>query len=328
MLHDALYYQIEGKKIKCNLCPHNCVIANNKFGLCSVRINSDNRLKTINYGEITAIANDPIEKKPLYHFKPNSYILSVGSFGCNFKCDFCQNYAIAQYKAESKYFEPNQLVELSVKQSKNIGIAFTYNEPAIWYEYILDTATYLKKHYPNQQIVLVTNGFIEEKPLVKLLPVVDAFNIDLKSFNSKYYVSTCGGKLEAVLKSIEIASKYSHVEITTLLVNGLNDSSEEIEKIAKFIADINTNIPLHLSRYYPSYKMKLPATEIEVITRSKAIADQYLKYVYIGNVPGSNNSTYCPYCNKLLIDRNGYESIVHITDSKCPKCGERIYGKW
>ena len=205
MLNDALFFEEYGDKIRCLLCPHNCIIAEGRFGLCSVRMNKDGALKTINYGEITAMANDPVEKKPLYHYKPGKNILSVGSFGCNFTCDFCQNYSIAQYKANSWYLSPEELIERCLNLENNIGIAFTYNEPSIWYEYIYETSKKLKERGPHAGVVLVTNGYIETEPLLQLLPYVDAMNIDLKSFGQGYYKKICGGRLEPVLTTIENA---------------------------------------------------------------------------------------------------------------------------
>lgn len=283
-----MYYQNEENCIRCLLCPHKCAIKPGKSGRCSVRVNNDGVLQTINYGEITAIGLDPIEKKPLYHFYPGKNILSVGTFGCNFSCDFCQNYSIAQYKSESQYLSPDDLIKMCIEAENNIGIAFTYNEPSIWYEYIYETAKKLKEKYPKFKVVLVTNGFIEKEPLEKLLPYVDAMNIDLKSFSQEYYRKVCGGDLAPVLRTIELASKHCHVEVTTLLVSDLNDSKEEVEKIAGFLGSINKDIPLHLSRYFPTYKMKQPPTDIKLMERRKKEAKRYLNYVYLGNVPNAH----------------------------------------
>lgn len=324
MLHDALFYEKQNDKVKCFLCPHNCVIPDEKYGLCSVRTNNDGNLKTINYGEITSMAVDPIEKKPLYHFKPGKNILSVGSFGCNFSCGFCQNYSIAHYKAESKYIPPDELVDICSSLENNIGIAFTYNEPSIWYEYVYDTSRKLKEKYPKLNVVLVTNGYIEEEPLLKLLPFVDAMNIDLKSFQKDYYKKVCNGDIKAVFKTIENSYKGCHVEITTLLVNGLNDSEGEIEEIASYLGNLDRNIPLHLTRYFPNYKMVNPPTEIETMLKGREIAKKYLNYVYLGNVANVNSSTYCPQCENLLIERNGYSTKIYIEESKCPECEYEI----
>jgi len=306
LLHDGFFTEKHGNRIRCFLCPHNCIIGEGQFGLCSVRTNKDGTLKTINYGEITAMAVDPIEKKPLYHFKPGKDILSVGSFGCNFSCRFCQNYSIAHYKCESDHISSEQLIEICLNVKSNIGIAFTYNEPSIWYEYVYETSKKLKEKAPHLNVVLVTNGYIELEPLLQLLPYVDAMNIDLKSFQQGYYKKVCAGDLSPVLKTIEESYKRCHVEITTLLVNGINDSMEEIEKIASYLGNLDKNIPLHLSRYFPTYKMKRPPTEIDVMLKGREIAKRYLNYVYLGNVANVDNFTYCPECGKLLVERRGF----------------------
>ncbi len=324
MISDAWYWEKEGNKIRCRLCPHHCLIGEEKSGLCSVRTNRGGSLKTENYGEITAMAVDPVEKKPLYHFKPGKRILSVGSFGCNFSCGFCQNYSIAHYRGKSEYLPPEQLAASSKAPRNNIGIAFTYNEPSIWFEYVYDAARELKSIYPELFIVLVTNGYIETEPLKKLLPYVDAMNIDLKSMNQKYYRSTCGGDLQPVLDTIERSYQRCHIEITNLIVNGLNDSEEEIDEIAKYLSNLDKNIPLHLSRYYPSYRMTQQATNINIMKRAADIAKKHLNYVYLGNMPGDDNSTYCHACGELLIHRTGYTVHIHIEEAVCPKCNTEV----
>ncbi|HZK56888.1 MAG TPA: AmmeMemoRadiSam system radical SAM enzyme [Clostridia bacterium] len=321
MLHDALFFEEHGERIKCLLCPHNCIIAEGQSGLCSVRTNKDGTLKTINYGEITAMAIDPVEKKPLYHFKPGKNVLSVGSFGCNFSCDFCQNYSIAQYKANSRFISPEELIKKCLDLEDNVGIAFTYNEPSIWYEYIYETSKKLKEADPHASAILVTNGYIGTEPLLELLPYIDAMNIDLKSFEQNYYKKICGGQLEPVLTTIENAIGKCHVEITTLLVSGLNDSREEVKKIASFLGNLDKNVPLHLSRYFPSYKMDDPPTKLEVMLESRDIAKKYLNFVYLGNMGNVDTSTYCPKCTKLLIERNGFFTNSYMDSNICPECG-------
>lgn len=281
----ARYWKsFENQTVKCELCPHNCIIQNGKLGKCKVRANENGKLFAVNYGEITSIALDPIEKKPIYHFKPSSNILSVGSFGCNFKCSFCQNYMISQFKAKSRFISKEQLIQLSLSTRENIGIAFTYNEPSIWYEYVYDCAKFLKETDENSSVVLVTNGYINELPLKKLLHYVDAINIDLKSFSESYYNKLCGGNLNPVLRSIETAIKFCHVEITTLIVTGENDNIEEIKSIAKFLGNIDRNIPLHISRYFPRYKLNNSPTDINFMYNAKEIADKYLNNVHLGNI--------------------------------------------
>lgn len=325
MIHDALYWKSEGDKVRCSLCPHHCLIGNGKTGICSVRINQDGILKTINYGEIASMSVDPIEKKPLYHFHPGKRILSVGTFGCNFSCDFCQNYSIAQLKGSSEFLPPEQLVASCSAPRDNIGIAFTYNEPIIWFEYVLDTVKKLKEVHPYMKAVLITNAYISEEALKDIIPFIDAMNIDLKSSRNEYYKKICGGSVEPVKRTIETAYQNKcHVEITTLVVNGLNDSMEEVEEIASFLASLDKNIPLHLSRYYPAYKMTRPATDTDVMLQAREVASKHLNYVYLGNMGNVDNSTYCPECKAVLIERDGYSIRLHKTEPICPTCGVAV----
>jgi pyruvate formate lyase activating enzyme len=284
MKKQAMFYEKLQDKIHCFLCPHNCVIEDGGFGRCKVRTHENGELLTINYGEITSAALDPIEKKPLYYFRPNSKIFSVGSFGCNFTCDFCQNYSISQFVTQSKYVPKEDLVKTALSTKDNIGIAFTYNEPSIWYEYVYASARLLKETDHNSAVVVVTNGYISEEPLKELLPFVDAMNIDLKSFNTGYYKNLCGGSLKPVLRTIEIASKACHVEVTTLLVSGENDSLAEVEEIARFLNSISSEIPLHLSRYFPNYKLKNSPTNMDFMKKAEEVAKRYLSRVNLGNI--------------------------------------------
>lgn len=288
MYKEAMYYnKLKDLKVHCVLCPHSCVIENVDFGKCNVRENIDGKLFTINFGEITTISMDPIEKKPMYFYKPGTSILSVGSFGCNLKCSFCQNYSIAQleeFQGQSNPVNPEDLVEVILKEKDSIGIAFTYNEPTIWYEYVYEVSKHLKERDSNKDVILITNGFVNEKPLKMLLPYIDAMNIDLKGFNNKFYNDICGGNLEPVLRTIEICAKYIHLEVTTLLVTGENDNLEEVENISMFLSNIDKNIPLHLTRYFPIYKMDNPATDLDFMYLAKGIADKYLNNVVLGNI--------------------------------------------
>lgn len=322
------------KKIRCTLCPHNCILTQEKYGACRLRTIKDNIPVAINYGEVASAGVDPIEKKPLYHFKPSKNILSVGSFGCNMTCDFCQNFEISQNRPRSEFIPVNKLISIMNTIENNAGIAFTYNEPFMWYEYMYEVCKSIKEISYDKSIinnsnsdfstVIVTNGYVNEEPLQKILPYVDAMNIDLKAYTNRYYNKICGASLDPVLETIKRCSKECHVEITTLLVSDENDSEEEASNIAKFISSIDENIPLHLSKYFPRYKMENEATNIEKLLNAQYIARKYLKYVYIGNVQNTDNNTYCPNCNKLLIKRNGYSTEVFINDNKCPECGYEI----
>ncbi|BCZ47751.1 AmmeMemoRadiSam system radical SAM enzyme [Clostridium gelidum] len=319
------FYEEYRDKIRCRICPHNCILDEGKFGICGVRTLKNNVPVAINYGGVTSMGVDPIEKKPLYHFKPSKNILSLGSFGCNMTCSFCQNYEISQGKPETQYMSVEKLIDIIPKVENNAGVAFTYNEPFMWYEYIYDAAKSIKENNPDTSVVVVTNGYINEEPLLKLIPYVDAMNIDLKGYTSRYYNKICGARLEPVLETIKIANKYCHVEITTLLVSDENDSIEETREIAKFIASVNENIPFHLSRYFPRYKMDNAETRIDTITQAQNEAKRYLKHVYVGNVEGVDNNTYCSKCNELIIRRNGYSTEILMKENKCEKCGEDIY---
>lgn len=327
-LKEAMYYEKLGdKRVLCRLCPHQCRIAPGKYGICRVRNNIEGTLYARNYGMISAAAMDPVEKKPLYHFYPGKYLLSLGTIGCNFSCKFCQNYHIAQqgvkdnagrlYEASESY-----LLSLCRQEEDCVGVAYTYNEPSVWYEYVLDTAKYIKeKGYKN---VLVTNGYIAPKPLMELLLYIDAMNIDVKGFNEEYYRDICGGRLEGVKNTVETAAAKCHVEVTTLVVPGHNDSEDEMEKMCKWLSSINPSIPLHLSRYFPMYKMKEDPTPVETLKKLKKTAQNYMEYVYIGNLPGEDTGTYCPQCGALLLKRAGGIFVEHLDDGICSKCGRTI----
>ncbi len=319
-----LYSERVGDKIRCRVCPHNCFIGEGKFGVCKVRTVINGEPVAINYGEVTSLAVDPIEKKPLYHYKPSKDILSLGSFGCNMTCSFCQNYEISQNRPATEFISIEKLISIIPTIENNAGVAFTYNEPMMWYEYIYEASKKIKEDNKDTSVVVVTNGYVNEEPLMKLLPYVDAMNIDLKGYTNGYYSKVCGAKLEPVLETIKRCNEHCHVEITTLLVSDKNDSLEEVKEIAKFISRVNENIPLHLSRYFPRYKMDNEATKIEKITEAQKEAKKYLKYVYVGNVGGVDNNTYCPYCNALLVSRNGYSTEIYVKDERCNVCGEKV----
>lgn len=275
------------QKVRCGLCPRHCNLAEGAIGVCKGRGNQNGQIRDLNYGCITSVALDPIEKKPLYHFYPGSYILSVGSFGCNLKCPFCQNHSISMTDKSCDYQKvtPEELVALAIelknKEQGNLGIAFTYNEPLISYEFVLDTSIELKKH--NLKSVLVTNGGICSDYLEKLLPYVDAMNIDLKGFSQQFY-DYVKGDFETVKENIRLAHSQCHVEVTTLIIPTKNDSEEDMHSEAEFLSSISPDIPLHISRFFPRYKeQELYPTPIETIERLCAIASEYLKFVHRGN---------------------------------------------
>jgi len=273
-------------KITCRICPHHCSLAEGEVGFCNARSNRDGRITAINYGYVTSIALDPIEKKPLMRFLPGSGILSVGSFGCNLRCPFCQNHEISMAKEGEttvRRIEPSELVNLaiSLKYRGNIGIAFTYNEPLVGYEYVMDCSIAAKEK--GLKNVVVTNGYICEQPLSELLPHIDAMNIDLKAFTEKYYRSL-RGDLHTVTRTIELAAKKCHVEVTTLIIPGENDKEEEIRALSKWIANVDADIPLHLTRFFPRYKMtNRSSTDVSSLRALARIARESLHYVYLGN---------------------------------------------
>lgn len=319
---EAMYYEKRDDKIvKCKLCPHVCVIRDGDMGVCRVRENSGGTLISLNYGKIASFAYDPIEKKPLYHFYPGSKILSIGTYGCNLKCDFCQNWEISQKKSMTMELEDEDIL-LMAKSRGSIGIAYTYNEPSISYEYVLHLCKLVKSR--GLKNVLVTNGYINEEPLKELLPYVDAMNIDLKSIEDGFYRRICKGKLEPVMNTIKMAAKQVHVEITNLIIDGLNSSEDQIDRLAKWISEIDDNIPLHLTKYFPAYRMNLPPTSYDTLMRAKKTAEKHLKYVYVGNVMGIDRNTYCPSCSYEVVNRSITGQITGIKDGKCSNCGHAI----
>lgn len=288
-LKDAMYWEKkDGGSVHCFLCPHNCVIPQEKTGLCGVRKNVDGTLYSLNYGHVSSLALDPIEKKPLNRFYPGSLILSAGSVGCNFACPFCQNHSIARETMDTvhtSYMEPQELADHAegLKSRGNIGIAYTYNEPSIWFEFVLETAKIA--HNRGLKNVLVTNGYITREPLQELLPYVDAMNIDLKAFDPQFYKTVVHGGLAEVKATIAAAAKKCHVEVTTLVIPTLNDNAEDTRKMAEWLACISPDLPLHLSRFFPRYQMtdKQP-TSRQSLTELAIVAQEYLKNVYIGNI--------------------------------------------
>lgn len=236
----------------------------------------------LNYGELSSLAFDPVEKKPLRHFHPGQHILSIGSFGCNFSCDFCQNWQIAQIRPKTQFVTTEQLIGLMQSRPDNIGIAYTYNEPTVFYEYVLDTAKAVRDAgYKN---VMVTNGYINPEPLKTLLQYVDAFNVDLKAFDEGFYHHICSGTLSPVMETIKAISGAAHIEITVLLIDGYNTDERLLEEMFRWLGGLDQDMPLHLTRYFPANRMKTPATQVETLKKAKVIAERYLNRVYLGNV--------------------------------------------
>jgi len=329
---EARYYdKLSDRRVQCKLCPHNCTIANNKTGICKVRSNSDGILYSDMYGSLAATHFDPVEKKPLYHYFPGYEILSLGALGCNFHCMCCQNYEISQTSKSGfprlQQFSIKDILRIAVSNPNNLGVAYTYNEPFVWYEYMFDIAKEIKNH--NKKNVIVSNGYINEKPLNEILPYIDAFNIDIKAFDEKVYREFTGGDLKHMLRNIKIiVDSGKHLEITMLIVPGINDTLRIFETMIKWLIDnLGNNIPLHLSRYFPRYKMKTQQTELSVLKEFAGYAENHLHYVYVGNIPKSEyQNTTCPGCGSLVIHREGYCTQLTAIDEEgcCTNCRLKI----
>jgi pyruvate formate lyase activating enzyme len=336
-MKEALYYEkLNDNLVRCSLCPWLCSINDNNQGMCGVRKNISGKLFSLVYARPCAVHVDPIEKKPLYHFMPGARAFSIATIGCNFFCGFCQNWQISKADArniDKEYDEltPKQVVELCKKNNCNI-ISYTYTEPTIFYEYMLDIARIAKKERIKNTIV--SNGYINEKPLRELCKHIDGANIDLKGFTNEFYIKVCKGKLEPVMKTLKILREEGvWLEITNLIVPGLNDDFKKIEEMCKWISnELGRDVPLHFSRFHPDYKMPdSKATPMETLEKAKKIADKYLDYVYIGNVSGESN-TLCPKCKSVIIRRSMLSLIENKikdgNEGKCFKCGNKIPGVW
>jgi len=287
-LKEASFYIAEQNgKVKCLLCPKECFVSDKNTGVCGVRENIDGRMYALTYSKPVAIHLDPIEKKPLYHFHPGEVILSIGTYGCNLDCKFCQNHDISQDFDKSsieslKQVSPEGIIDICKKNGYKF-VAFTYNEPTIFFEYMFDVAVLCKEN--DIKTVMVSNGQINREPLLKLIEYMDAFNIDLKSFNPEFYKKICGGEIETTKQTIElIVEKKKHLEVTMLVIKSSNDNEEEFEQMCKYLSSLDKNIVLHLSRAFPDYKMDFEITPIKLINRFYEIAKRHLKNVYKGNV--------------------------------------------
>ena len=316
--------------VRCELCPNNCLIKSGVFGACGVRGNKGGKGIIPFYGFITGIALDPVEKKPLYHFRPGSQVLSVGFAGCNLRCPFCQNWHISQNTdIPGRWIKPGEVISAALRQkaSGNASVAYTYSEPLVHAEYLLDCMTLAHNH--GIANVLVTNGCVNTEPAKEILKNTDAANIDLKSFSDETYSKNLGGNLETVLEFIRLARRMGvHIEITTLVVPGLNDSEEELTAAADFITELDTDIPWHLSAYHPDYRWNAPPTDPGFLLAFAKEARKKLHYVYTGNISGGDNDTYCFSCGEVLVRRRGYRvDVVGLKAEgktyNCAKCGER-----
>lgn len=332
-MQDALYYkQIENQEVQCLLCPHKCKIAPGTYGKCRTRTNRDGELFTESYGILSAIASDPIEKKPLYHFHPGANIVSIGSFGCNLRCDFCQNCEISQIdeKMLSRHSsrDPGDIVSKAALHQNNIGLAYTYNEPTVYFEYMLKCAMLIKEHQLSN--VMVTNGYINPAPLKELLSYMDAFNVDIKSFRDSFYRKRSEASLNPVLETIHrIAKSEKHLELTFLIIPDHNDDELEWKDMLSWITDhCGRDTILHVSRYYPHYKMGKPPTPLPTILSFLEMARESLDFVYPGNTPQLENHSYCPECGNLLIERYRYNASIKGVGhgGSCVQCNKKITG--
>ncbi|MFQ5906287.1 MAG: AmmeMemoRadiSam system radical SAM enzyme [bacterium] len=323
------------KKVECLLCPKRCQLVEGQRGDCKVRLNLEGKLKTLVYGKVCAAHIDPIEKKPLSHVLPASRSFSIATAGCNLHCKFCQNWQISQREAEETEnhdLTPENVVSLA-RQYACETIAYTYSEPVVFFEYMVDTARLA--HEAGIRNVWVTAAFIERRPLDELCNWIDAANIDLKSIRDNYYSDVCYGRLKPVQEAIiRAVSSGVFVELTNLVIPTLNDSTEDIADLCKWIVDgVGVDVPLHFSRFHPMYQLtNLPATPVETLIKARRIAmSEGINYVYIGNVPDTEGSnTYCPICKSLLIERRGYYVVLNRIgeDGKCDVCGQGIPGIW
>jgi len=330
-MFEALFYTLlENGKIKCRLCPHECIVNDGKSGLCNVRKNVNGKLYSFVYGNPVAIHLDPVEKKPLYHFFPGTRILSIGTFGCNMKCFFCQNSDISQAnpnESTTGKYPPSEIIHLASSRNGNIGIAYTYNEPVVYYEYMTDIAKMAKNI--GLKNVMVTNGYINPEPLQILIEYIDAFNIDLKSFSNDFYKKYTSSTLSPVLETIiSVKKSGKHLEITNLVIPGLNDDKETFREMVRWIKnECGEYTILHISRYFPRYKSTLPPTSIDTLNELYDIAKEYLHFVYTGNYENDKGkNTFCPDCNSLLIERQGYYTNIQGLDSqgRCVTCSKKI----
>jgi pyruvate formate lyase activating enzyme len=334
MKEAMLYEKLSDGKVKCNLCNHRCTIKDGSYGICGVRQNRDGSLYTLVYDKIIAAHIDPIEKKPLFQFYPGSTAYSIATVGCNFKCKHCQNADISQLPMERKGYVvgekmgPEEIAE-AARRSGCQSIAYTYTEPTVFFELAYETAQ--KAHEKGIKNIFVSNGYMTPEALEEISPYLDGINIDLKAFTDKFYKEICGARLAPVLDTIMLARNLLiWVEVTTLVIPTLNDSENELRRIAEFLTDVDVNIPWHISQFYPTHQLtNLPRTPVETLHRAREIGlESGLRYVYEGNVPGrGNENTYCHGCGELLIERWGYSIQKNtIIEGQCPSCGSPVAG--
>jgi pyruvate formate lyase activating enzyme len=321
---EARYYnQLPDGRVQCQLCFRRCLLGEGETGACGMRSNRGGRLWADAYAETVGNAYDPIEKKPLYHFHPGAVIFSTGPNGCNLDCPWCQNWQISKQRAPTTTLSPEALVRLAGARG-SIGISYTYTEPLLWFEYFMDVAPLVRGR--GLKNVLVTNGTVEAEPLSEMLPYVDALNVDLKAIRSPVYRKVCRGDLASVQRTIERSLSTSHLEITNLIIPTVNDQEDDLRDLARWVASLSADIPLHFSRYFPHYRSALAPTPLATLTRAADIAKEYLRFVYLGNVQDPEHSTtYCPGCGKEVIRRSGMATVAcELEGHRCRYCKREL----
>jgi len=330
LIKEAILHEKINGKVKCSVCNRRCLIPEGKRGFCLTRENRDGKLYTLIYAAVSSSAVDPIEKKPLFHFYPGSFVYSLGTVGCNFRCKHCQNWNISQAIIDEAYtvdIPPEEAIE-ATKRYNCKSIAWTYNEPTIWLEYTLDCAELA--HKDDIKTVYVTNGYMTEETLELLSPLLDAANIDLKGMSDKFYKTVCSAKLQPVLDNIQwMHDAGIHIEVTNLIIPGYNDSEDDIKALVRFmVEEVGVEVPLHFTRFYPYYKMQdVSPTPTETLLKARELAlEEGMRYVYVGNIPGlSEENTYCYNCGELLIRRYGFQiNKMNLKKGRCPSCNAKI----
>jgi len=323
-------YQKYDTYVQCLLCPHLCKIKKDRTGICGVRKSNGESIDLLTYGVVSGYSLDPVEKKPLYHFFPGTKILSIGSFGCNMRCDFCQNWEISQNRPEKmvRNITVEKIIKNALEAENNTGVAFTYNEPVIWYEFIKDVA--LETREKGLKTVMVSNGYVNNGPLQDIAEFTDAFNIDLKSFRDDFYRKITGADLGPVKETMKyIIRSGRHLEVTTLIIPGLNDSEDEMKMLSEWIAgELGQSVPLHISRYFPRFRRDNPSTPGKILEMLYQTAASVLDYVYLGNTSlEAGQDTCCRNCGTVVTRRTGYTTLNFNIgpEGKCKKCGTTIY---
>ena len=322
----AWWHALPDGRVQCDLCPIGCKLREGQDGPCGTRGVRGGRMVPLQYGRVVAAGLDPVEKKPLYHFHPGRSILSLAALGCNLHCAFCQNWNISQRHdgVPAEELPPERAAALADRDG-SIGVAYTYSEPLVWYEYVRDTARLVRAR--GLKNVVVTNGFLEPGPLAELLPLIDAANVDLKSMDDDFYRRVCKARLAPVLENIRrIHAAGVHLEVTNLLIPGYNDADAQIAALVEFVAGVSPDIPLHFSAYHPAWKFDAPPTPPETLLRAARIARERLPYVYLGNVllPGESD-TRCPDCGETVVRRGGFAAEVRLgPGATCPACGRKL----